>query len=88
MCQTLSGSLRRDDADLGQMATQPIEQLRALRDQHLPRLVMHQHRLVLQREGPLTGGQGLLTHELVACVGARSSQSGDWRHGWNKYRGF
>ena len=30
----------------------------------------------------------LLTHELDACVGARSSQPGDWRHGWNKYRGF
>src|SRR5271166_1766253 len=41
-----------------------------------------------EAEGPLTGGQGLLTHELGACVGARSSQPGNWRHGWNQYRGF
>ncbi len=45
----VSGPLRRDDADLGQVAAQPIEQLRALRDQHLPRLVAHQRRLILQR---------------------------------------
>ena len=45
----VSGPLRGDDADLGQVAAQPIEQLRALRDQHLPRLVTHQRRLVLQR---------------------------------------
>src|SRR5271168_3224945 len=43
----VSGPLRRDHADLGQVAAQPIEQLRALRDQHLPRLVAHQRRLVL-----------------------------------------
>ena len=42
----VSGPLRRDDADLGQVAAQPVEQLRALRDQHLPRLVMHQRRLI------------------------------------------
>ena len=43
----VSGPLRRDHADLGQVTTQPIEQLRALRDQHLPRLVPHQRCLVL-----------------------------------------
>ena len=45
----VSGSLRRDDADLGQVAAQAVQQLRSLRDQHLSRLVTHQRRLVLQR---------------------------------------
>ena len=48
-------------------------------DRHAPRRLSDY--LGLERseaEGPLTGGQGLLTHELEACVGARSSQSGEW----------
>src|SRR6478736_7320966 len=35
-----------------------------------------------EAEGPLSGGQSLLTQELEACVGARSRQSGCRRHGW------
>jgi hypothetical protein len=45
----VSRPLRRDDADLGQVAAQAVQQLRSLRDQHLPRPVTHQGRLVLQR---------------------------------------
>ena len=45
----VSGPLRRDDADFSQVTAQRVEQPRALRDQHLPRLVTHQRRLVLQR---------------------------------------
>ena len=45
----VSGPLRRNDADLGQVAAQAVQQLRSLRDQHLPRLVTHHRRLVLER---------------------------------------
>jgi hypothetical protein len=45
----VSGPLRSDHADLRQVAAEPIEKLRALRDQHLARLVPHQRRLVLTR---------------------------------------
>lgn len=49
------GALRRDDADLGEMTTYAIEQLRALRHQHVARAMAHQLRLVLhaaQRHEP------------------------------------
>ena len=46
---SVSGPLRRDDAHLGQVTAQSIEQLCALRNQHLPYLVTHQRRLVLKR---------------------------------------
>jgi hypothetical protein len=45
----VSRPLSGDHANLGQMASQPIDQLRALRNQHLARLVAHQSRLVLER---------------------------------------
>jgi hypothetical protein len=41
--------LRRDHAELSQMPAQCVDQLRALRNQHVARLVMHERRLVLQR---------------------------------------
>ena len=45
----VSRPLSRDHADLGQVAAQAVQQLRSLRDQHLPRLVTHQRRLVRKR---------------------------------------
>ena len=45
----IPGPLRVDDPDLGKMAAESVDQLRSLRDQHLADLVMHQHRLVLDR---------------------------------------
>jgi DNA-binding CsgD family transcriptional regulator len=50
---SVSGPLRRDDADLGQVAAQAVRQLRSLRDQHLPRLVTHQRRLALVTAGKM-----------------------------------
>jgi hypothetical protein len=41
--------LRRDHADLGQVAAQAVRQLRALANQHLACLVAHQRRLVQER---------------------------------------
>jgi hypothetical protein len=45
----VSRPLRSDHADFGQVAAQAVQQLRPLSNQHLPRLVPHQRRLVLQR---------------------------------------
>jgi hypothetical protein len=45
----VSRPLRRDHADLGQVPAQAVQQLRSLRNQHLPRLVTHHYGLVLQR---------------------------------------
>lgn len=38
----ITGSLRSDDTDLGEMPTQAVEDLGALADQHLTNLVLHQ----------------------------------------------
>ena len=45
----VSWPLRRDHADLSEMAAQSVDQLRTLRDQHFPRFVTHQRRLVFER---------------------------------------
>src|SRR5580692_2258057 len=45
----VSQPLRSDHADLGQVPTQAVQQLRSLSNQHLARLVTHQHCLVLTR---------------------------------------
>jgi hypothetical protein len=68
----VSGPLRRDDANLGQVAPQPIEQLRALRNQHLARLVTHQRGLILQRAMTTNRIDGLATASQIAAASAAS----------------
>ncbi len=80
------GPLRAEDPDLGKMAAEGVDQLRSLRDQHLADLVVHQHRLVVDRangheahgrtghrfaDRSCVGGNVLLAPDIGLYVGRR-----------------
>ena len=58
-------------------------------ERHAPRRLSDYLMLEGQKQKcPLSGGQGILTQELEACVGARSCQSRGKRNGWDHDRGI
>jgi hypothetical protein len=64
--------LRRDDAELGHMRTQRVDQHRALPDQQWPSAMQHQHGLLL---GVFTGTKridGRVTASQIASASAAS----------------